>query len=235
MALPKLDQPIYDLTLPSTNKKIKYRPFTVKEEKILLVAQQSKDVNQVALAIEQILTNCVLDYDIEDLAMFDIEYLMLNIRAKSVNNVISFTIQDPDTKQQIQMEIDIEEIEIDKKDTHDKIIPITKDVSLVMRYPGIKDIANMMLSTKEDSSEEKMIDTVCGFIRTVMQGEDIYNMKDFTETEQKEFVESLSSVTLKSIADFFQSMPAMKFEKKYKLEDGTEKTFVARGTETFFL
>ena len=135
MALPKIDLPLFELVLPSTGKKVKYRPFTVKEEKILLIAQESKDIKQVMLAIKQILGNCLQEINVESLATFDLEYVLLNIRAKSVNDEITFSVKDPDTEEKIELTININEIEIKKFADHDKIIKVSDDFVFLMRYP----------------------------------------------------------------------------------------------------
>jgi hypothetical protein len=116
--LPKIDLPLFELVLPSTGKKIKYRPFTVKEEKILLVAQESDDVEQTILGIKQIINNCLVDINVEKLAMFDLEYILLMLRSKSVDNNIRFGVTDPDTNESIELEIDLNEVKITKDKEH---------------------------------------------------------------------------------------------------------------------
>ena len=136
MGLPKIDLPLFETKLLSTGKKkIKYRPFTVKEEKILLIAQESDDIEQVILAIKQIIGNCCPDVNVDELPMFDLEYLLLQIRGKSVNNVITFQITDPDTEKPVMLELNIDEIEITKPEGHSAEIPLGEDSYLVMRYP----------------------------------------------------------------------------------------------------
>ncbi len=139
MALPKIDLPIFDLTLPSTGEKIKYRPFTVKEEKILLVAQEAADPRQEMLAAKQIINNCLIDGNIEDLAMFDAEYILINLRGKSVENTAAFTIKDPDTEEEVQLELDIDAIKIKKNDEHTNKIRINDEYVLFLKYPKINE------------------------------------------------------------------------------------------------
>lgn len=232
MALPKISQPLFELTIPSTEKKIKYRPFTVKEEKILLIAQESNDIDHIILAIKQIITNCAEGVDVEKLAMFDLEYILINIRAKSVSNKMDFRIRDPETNEMINMELDIHEIKVEKNAKHNKIISIDENVSLVMGYPKFDSLKSL---ASENANEETLFQIMLDCIESVVDGEEVYMLKDFTKEEVDDFVESLSSLHVEKIKEFFDTMPVLRYEKKYKTKDGTEKTFVAEGTETFFI
>ena len=232
MALPKLNQPLFELTVPSTNKKVKYRPFTVKEEKILLIAQESKDFDQIILSIKQIINNCVQNIDVEKLAMFDLEYILINIRAKSVNNTMNFRIRDPETNETIDMELDINEIKVERKENHNKIIAVDDNISLVMAYPKIESLKKL---GNKGANEETLFQIMLDCIESVVDGEEVHMLKDFTKEEVDNFVDSLSSIHVEKIKEFFETMPVLRYEKRYKLKDGTEKTFVAEGTETFFI
>lgn len=234
MGLPKIQQPLFELTVPSTEKKVQFRPFTVKEEKILLIAQESKDIDQVILAIKQIVSNCVEGVDVDELAMFDLEYMLINIRAKSVSNEIEFAIKDPDTDERIEMSLNIEDIQIKKDPKHNKIIKINDDVALEMTYPRIDQLKTLAQSD-EDTKEMVLFEMMVGCIKSVVSGDQVYKLSDFSKTEVDEFIESLSSKNVEDMKQFFDTMPVLKYEKKYKLKDGTEKTFVAEGTETFFI
>jgi len=234
MGLPKIQQPLFELTVPSTEKKVKYRPFTVKEEKILLIAQESKDIDQVILAIKQIIGNCVEDVDVDTLAMFDLEYMLINIRAKSVSNEIEFAIKDPDTDERIEMALNIEDIQIKRDPKHNKLVKINDDITLEMAYPRIDQLKSIA-EVNEKDREVVLFDMMMGCINSVVQGDQIYKLKDFSEQEVEEFIGSLSSSNISDIKTFFDTMPVLRYEKKYKLKDGTEKTFVAEGTETFFI
>jgi len=239
MPLPKLSQPLFELTVPSTGDKIKYRPFTVKEEKILLIAQESKDIDQIILAIKQIVGNCLFDYDVDRLAMFDMEYILLNIRAKAVNNIVEFSITDPDTNEKVDLSVDIHEIEIRKDPKHNKIIDVTDTIKLKMKYPSLEVVKDIVAAVEKDQSEQaksgRMLDVMVGCIDMVVDGEEVYKLSDFTDAEVSDFVDSLNSEVLQKIRTFFDTMPVMRFEKKYTNKEGKEKTFVAAGTETFFI
>ena len=235
MALPKIDLPLFELTLPSTNKKIKYRPFTVKEEKILLIAQESKDPKQIILAIKQILNNCVQGANVEDFATFDIEYVLLNVRAKSVNNEITFNIKDPDTQENVELTVDVNEIQIKKSDEHTKIIKITDEIYLNMKYPSITYLENTEYDADNKPKNGSLFDVIIECIDSVCEGDVVYRLKDFTEQEVQDFIESLSSDVIARIKKFFDTAPAMRYEMKYRDKTGKEKTFVLEGLNSFFI
>lgn len=234
MALPKLEHPLFDLKIPSTQEKVKFRPFTVKEEKILLVAKESQERSQMIDAIKQIISNCIEDIEVNKLAIFDIEYIMLQIRAKSVNNVIDFKIKDPDTEEEVELSIDIDDIQIQFDDDHTDRIHLQDETYLIMRYPSVKEL-DMIFELTQQESSEKMFDLLVKCFDKIVDGENVYNVKDHTDKEIEDFVNSLSSRNIQEIKKFFDTMPVMKYEKKYKNKNGDEKTFVVRGTETFFL
>jgi hypothetical protein len=231
MGLPKIDLPLFELEVPSTGKRVKYRPFTVKEEKILLIAQESKDPKQIFLAIKQILTNCLQGTDVEKLAIFDLEYILLNIRAKSVNNEISFSIKDPDTEEKVDLTINIDDIQIVKFPDHNKIIKVNDDIMIEMRYPSI----SYLESLKDGQSESDSLNSIMKeCINSISDGDQSYKLADFNEAEVEDFIESLSSIIVAQIKKFFDTIPVMKYETTYTDKTGKTKTFVAQGVETFF-
>ena len=233
MPLPKIDQPIFTMTVPSSGAKIKYRPFTVKEEKILLIAQESKELEQMITAIKQVVGNCLLDCDVESLALFDYEYILLNIRAKAVNNVVQFQVKDPETEQMVDLELDINEVTIDTDPKHNPLISVGDTITIKMKYPKLDVVTSLKQTNLEGSPE--MFNVMTGCIDAVVEGDDVFKLKDFTPEEVDAFVDSLSSVTLNDIKTFFDTMPKMRIEKKYTNSKGDERTFVASGTETFFI
>jgi hypothetical protein len=233
MPLPKIDQPLFEMTIPSNNKKVMYRPFTVKEEKILLIAQESKDMSQVVTAIKQIITNCLVDVDPDSLAVFDLEYIMLKLRAKAVNNEIEFTIKDPETEEEVDVKLDINDIEIERNESHTDIVNVTDDIVLKMKYPSIEYLMTMGESNPDEA--EAMFDLIRQCIDAVVQGDNVYKIKDFTQDEVNDFIDGLTSDIITKVKDFFDTMPQMKYEYKYTNKNGKEQTFVAKGTETFFI
>lgn len=235
MALPKIDLPLFELVLPSTGKKVKYRPFTVKEEKILLIAQESKDVKQIILAIKQILGNCLQDINVETLATFDLEYVLLNIRAKSVNDEITFSVKDPDTGEKVELTININEVEIKRFSDHNKIIQVSDDIVFQMKYPSISYLETLKGGEEDAKNDsDSIVAAMKECIGVIAQGDQVFKLEDFTEKEVNDFIESLSSDIVMKIKKFFDTIPVMRYEKKYIDKTGKEKTFVAQGMETFF-
>jgi len=234
MALPKINQPLFSLTIPSTKAKIKYRPFTVKEEKILLIAQESGDSDQTVLAIKQIINNCIEDINVEELATFDLEYIMLQLRAKSVSDVIEIKITDPDTKEEIDLSIDLNTIQIKENKDHDPFIKIQDDMVLHMTYPTL--LMMNIIDESDDMTDPKVLfKLMISCMKEVIQGDDVYPFKDFSHGEIEEFVNSMSMGNMNDIKMFFETMPVLKYEKEYTRKDGTKKTFVVQGMDTFFL
>lgn len=234
MGLPKIDQPLFELKIPSTNKKVKYRPFTVKEEKALLIAQEAKDPNQMVLAMKQVLGNCLQDYDVDELAIFDIEYVMLHVRSKAVSNKLEFTVKDPDTEEDVEIEIDIDDIEVVRNQDHKDVVQITDDVYLKMRYPRI-DYIREVGAAEDQKSSEMLFNLMLNCIDSVVQGESVYQLKDFSDKEVEDFIDSLGAGAIAEIKKFFDTIPKVKYEHKYVNKNGDEKTFVVEGTETFFI
>lgn len=240
MALPKINLPLFELTLPSTGETINYRPFTVKEEKILLIAQESKDTDQIVLAIKQMIANCVEGINVEKMPMFDMEYIMLNIRAKSVDNNIEFEVEDPDTQEKVKLKLDIDKnIKIHRTENHINKIEIDDNYTMTMRYPTINELSKLSAITSEDNKNnaEVFLDVMLSCIDMLISndGENIYKLEEFSKEEVKDFVESLSGNTIKRIQAFFETIPVIRAELPYKLKDGTEKTFVIQGQESFFM
>jgi len=233
MALPKIDLPLFELNLLSDDTLIKYRPFTVKEEKILLIAQESKDPNQMVLAMKQIATNCCPGVNIDEMSMFDLEYVMLQLRAKSIDNKINFTINDPETNNPVQIEIDVEEVELVINEEHTREISITDDMYLMMRYPRLNEVS-VFLGVVENPTES-LFNVMISCIESVVNGDEIQKLEDFTKEEISSFIESFPGGTIDAIQKFFETMPKLSFKSKYINSDGNEKEVTLEGTETFFL
>ncbi len=231
MALPKIELPLFELEVPSTGKKVKYRPFTVKEEKILLVAQEAKDIDQIVLAIKQIIANCVYDIDPENLPMFDLEYIMINIRAKSVNNTVDFKIRDPDTKEEVSLTVNIEDVKVQFKPDHKNVIKINDDSALIMRYPTINELKTLFKAKNKQS----MFNIMVSCIASIESGGSVYLTNEYTEEELIAFVDGLSNSTLGDIKQFFDTLPVLRFECEYTNKNGNKRVFVVEGMESFFI
>lgn len=233
MALPKIDLPISELVLPSTGEKVKYRPFTVKEEKILLVAQQSGDAEQEVLAAKQVINNCLIDKDINELAMFDFEYILLKLRSQSVDNNITFSIKDPDTDENVQLELDIEKIKITQDPEHTNRIKINDEYTLFLKYPPIDTFIQIVKMNPNDPLINYFVMISC--LDKLASEDEVFDFSKYTGKEIDEFMENISGEVIKSIQTFFETMPRLRHEIKYKNKDGNEKTFVLEGMRSFFI
>lgn len=235
MALPKINVPLYEIEIPSTRQKTKFRPFTVKEEKILLTAQESKDIGQITLAIEQILTNCVQDINTEKLATFDVEYLLVNVRAQSVGNLIEFKIKDKETGEEIELEIDLNDIKVHRSENHTNMIRLSDDIVMEMRYPTLE-ILKKIKSEESAETPATQFEAMISCISRLYEGEDqVHELSDYSQDEINEFVDNLTAQQINEIKIFFETMPKLRVEKEYTRKDGVTKIFVAEGTETFFI
>lgn len=233
MPLPKIDMPLYELILPSNNKKINYRPFTVKEEKILLSAQQSKDSEQIVVAIKQIVNNCIIDYDIDNLSLFDLEYILINIRSKSVDNNVEFEIEDPDTKEKIKLVLNLDNVKVHRDEKHTNKIKVDDTYTLFLKYPNIDNFSEILKGT--EISAEKSYEILMSCIDKLASEDEVFNFKDFTKKQVDEFIESLHADIIKNIKEFFDTMPKVRHEMPYKNSKGEEKVFTIQGTQSFFI
>lgn len=233
MALPKIDLPIFELELPSTGEKIKYRPFTVKEEKILLVAQESKDPSQEILAVKQVVNNCLIEKDISELAMFDLEYVILVLRSRSIDNTIEFTIKDPVTEENVSLSIDLENIVITKSENHTNQIKITDEYILYLKYPTIDEYIKILEIDQTDPLVNYLLMVAC--LEKLASEDEVHHFKNYSTNEIDAFVETFSGDVVKKIQNFFETMPKLRHEMKYTNKNGEEKTFVIEGMRSFFI
>ena len=233
MSLPKIDLPIMELELPSTREKIKYRPFTVKEEKILLVGQASEDPTQEILAARQVVNNCLLDKDVSDLAMFDLEYVLLILRARSVNNLIEFKIKDNETQEDVELNLDIDNISLTRYDDHTNEIDINDTYKLFLKYPTIDQFLKLTQLDENDPLVDYLM--LCTCIDYIASDDEVYYFKDYTQEEIDTFMDDLSGQAIKGIQKFFETTPRLRHEMKYTNKEGKEKTFVIEGLRSFFI
>ena len=210
MALPKLNTPTYELEVPSTDEKIKYRPFLVKEEKILLMAMESKDNAQIINAVKDIVSSCTFGkLNVAAMPMFDMEYIFLNIRAKSVGEISKLKILCPDDKKTYaNVELDLTKVEVQVGDDHTNKIELTDDMGIIMTYPTID---SFLESGIETVNANNMLDVVGSCILQIYEqkGEKVYQAKDQTKKELTEFIESMNSGQFKKIQSFFDTMPKL--------------------------
>ena len=226
MPLPKINTPTYELVLPSSGKKIKYRPFLVREEKILIMALETEDQKQITRAVMDILSSCIITKGIklDKLATFDIEYLFLNVRSKSVGEQIEVNVTCPDDGvTQIQMEIDIDAIKVEKNPDHTDIIKLDDDLSVKMGYPSMTQFieTNFELDTSKPQVDQSL-EIIMQCIDQVYTAEESWDASDCTKKELKDFVESMNSKQFKDIEKFFDTMPKL----QHKVEITNPKTKV---------
>ena len=214
MPLPTITTPTYELSLPSTGKKIKYRPFLVKEEKILILALETRDQNQITNAVKDVLKKCVITrgIKIDDLPTFDIEYLFLNIRAKSIGEDINMIVTCPDDrKTEVDVTVYVDEIKVIKSKEHVKDITLDKDMTLRMKYPSLNQFIETNFDTEEESQTtvDKTFQLIADCMDTVYTKEDAWESKDYSPNERLEFIEQLSSKQFKQVEKFFATMPKL--------------------------
>ena len=233
MSLPKIDLPLFELTVPSNGKKVKYRPFTVKEEKILLIAQETEDLDQIILAIKQIIGNCVVGIDVDDIPMFDLEYMIIHIRAKSVTNELEFNITDNETEENVKLKVDLERITLKTDERHNKNIKINDDYTLIMKYPSIDKLKELQDPNNTDAVFNMMVS--CIDVLMSNDGDKIYKFSDFSKEEIMDFIEGLNAKTIADIKLFFETFPVLRIDLPYKNKLGNDRKFVLEGLNSFFI
>ena len=213
MALPKLDIPIYELVVPSTDEKIKYRPFLIKEEKILLIAMESGKNEDIIQAVKQIVSECTFNtLKLGDMPMFDVEYIFLQIRSKSVGEVSKLKVLcKDDGKTYANVEVDLTEIEVQVNDDHTNKIELTDEMGVIMKYPTIDSFSTAGIS---DITAENMLDVIVACIDKIYdkKGEEFYDSKDSTKKELMDFVEQMNTTQFQDVQAFFDSMPKLRHE-----------------------
>jgi hypothetical protein len=209
MALPKLQTSEYTLTLPSTQEEIKYRPFLVKEQKILMIAQESGNEQEITDAMANLIHNCTFGaLDVNNVPMFDVEYVFLQIRSKSSGSVVTLSVICPDDEETaVEVKINLDEIEVQRNVEHSQEIEITKDIKLNLRYPRLKDLKGLNDNFGEF---EKTLVLVVECVDTITSGEEVINRIDMTQDEIVEFVDSMNSTQMENVLKFFETMPKMR-------------------------
>ena len=224
MALPKLNTPTYELEIPSTDEKIKFRPFLVKEEKVLMMALETKDNAQIVNAVKDIVSECTYNkLNINTMPMFDVEYIFLQIRSKSVGEVSKVQILCPDDKKTYtNVEIDLNEVKVQVEDEHTNKIELTDSMGMIMTYPNIDSFTENGI---QDINASNMLDVIGTCILQIYEdkGEKVYEAKDQTKKELVEFIEQLNTKQFQDVQKFFDTMPRLKHTIKVK-NPKTKKT-----------
>ena len=236
MALPKLNTPTYELEMPSTDEKISYRPFLVKEEKILLLAMESGKNEDIIQAVKDIVSECTFNkINLGTLPMFDIEYIFLNIRAKSVGEISTLKVLCPDDKKTYtNIELDLSKVQVQVGDEHTNKIELTDDMGMIMTYPTIDSFQKTGIQQINTSN---MLDVIGSCILQIYEekGKKVYEVKDQTKKELTEFIESMNTAQFKKIQKFFDTMPKLKHEITVKNpKTKKESKITLQGLNDFF-
>jgi len=238
MPLPKIVTPSYELTLPSTKKKIKYRPFLVKEEKLLVLALESDDSKQITTAIKAVLKSCIetRGVKVENLPTFDIEYLFLNIRGKSVGEEVQVNILAPDDGvTEIPLTIQLDEIEVKEGEGHDKKIKLDDSLMMEMKYPSLDEFIKNNFDIKGEVNINQSFELIAGCIDKIFNEDEVWSTADCSRKEVIDFLEQMNSVQFKEIEKFFETMPKLSYEVEVTNPSTEVKsTVVLEGLSSFF-
>jgi hypothetical protein len=238
MPLPTIATPTYELELPSTKQKIKYRPFLVKEEKLLVLALESEDTKQITTAIKTVLKNCISTkgVKVETLPTFDIEFLFLNIRGKSVGEEIELNIIAPDDETTpVEIKIDVDDIKVQENKDHTKKIKIDDVLMMEMKYPSLEQFIKTNFDFNEVNDMDKSFELISSCIDKIYSEEEVWSSSDVTKKEMIDFLEQMNSLQFKEIEKFFNTMPKLSHTIKVK-NPNTKVTsdVVLEGLSSFF-
>ncbi|UYA57502.1 baseplate protein [Synechococcus phage S-CREM1] len=236
MPLPKLVVPEYELELPSSKETVKYRPFLVKEEKLLLTAMQLGEEKDMISAVKTIIKNCTnLKSRVEELSTFDIEYVFLKIRSKSIGEVSKVMVTCPDDEEtQVQVEIDLESVEVKFPENHTNKIELTDNIGIIMKYPSLDTFVKLNF-TGSEITVDNIFDLSVTCMSQIYEGDEIYDVKTYTKKELMEFLESMKSDQFQKLQDFFATMP--KLEHEIEVENpktGVKSKITLEGLGSFF-
>ena len=238
MPLPKIATPTYELELPSTGKPIQYRPFLVKEEKLLVLALESEDMKQITTAIKSVIKGCIQTKGIkvESLPTFDIEYLFLNIRGKSVGEEVEVSVIAPDDGEtEVKLTIGLDEIKVKKNDDHTRQIKLDDSLMMEMKYPSLEQFISSNFDFSDKNQMEQSFDLIASCIDKIYSEEEVWAADDFTKKEVKEFLEQMNSTQFKEIEKFFETMPKLSHTVKFKNPNTKkENEIVLEGLSSFF-
>ena len=236
MALPKVVLPTYELIIPSNGKKIKYRPFVVKEEKVLLLALETEDEKEIERSVRDLLKACIQSrVKLEDLAMFDLEYIFLQIRAVSVGEIVQMNVTcKDDEKTQVKYNLNLSEVEVTKPEGHDPKIMLTDELGVIMKYPAWSEFIGGSVMGKSPSADD-VLDIMAGCIDQIFDKEDVYDNATTTKKEFVQFVEGLTNTQFEKIQGFFNNIPRL--EHKFTVKNpntGVDSEFIINGLTNFF-
>lgn len=237
MPLPKSTTPVYELELPSTQKKIKYRPFLVKEEKVLILALESEDMKQITESVKNVLSSCIMTrgVKVDELSTFDIEYLFLNLRGKSVGEIIDVIVTCPDDEETtVNVKINIDDIKVQSNPEHSRDIKLDDELTLRMKYPSLNEFVKNNFANG-DVGMDQGFEIIANCIEQVYTEEESWNSSDCTKKELLEFVENLTTSQFSKVEQFFLSMPKLTHKIQVKNPNtGVENEIILEGLASFF-
>ena len=236
MALPQVSLPTYELEVPSTGKKIKYRPFVVREEKLLLLALEGEDEKEIESAMKTLIKGCVQSrIKVEDLAIFDLEYIFLKIRSASVGEVVELNVTcEDDGETQVRYNLNLNDVEVSKPGDHSNKIPLSDTMGLIMKYPSFKEFVSSSILEKRLGANE-VIEAIAGCIDQLYDGEDVYDSSTTTKKEFCEFLEGLTNNQFEQIQKFFETTPRLEHVITITNPNtGVENKVVISGLTSFF-
>ena len=239
MPLPKINTPTFELVLPSNGKKIKYRPFLVREEKILIMALESEDMKQITDAVIQILSACILTrgVKINDMSTFDIEYLFLNVRSKSVGETVEVNVTCPDDNEtSVSVNIDLDSIKLQKDKNHKNTIKLDDNLSMKLKYPSLKQfIESNFEASNPNNTIDSTLSVITSCIDMIYNDEESWSGSESSQKELEDFVENLNTKQFQMIEDFFTTMPKLSHKVKVKNpKTEVESTVILEGLAAFF-
>lgn len=239
MALPKIKFPIYTVTLPLAKKKIQFRPFVAKEEKLLLMAQQGNDLSHIVDVVKQIINNVIVtDIDVEQMSTPDVEFFFLKLRAKSIGETAEVSIKDDEDGKHYNVTFDLDKVDVTKGPGKDaNRIDLGEGIGIIMKPPTIETMKKYAAVLDDDGTNLESIefDIIRDTIESVFDAESVYDLKQETEEEINDFLEQLTPQNLKDIRSYYEALPKVTLSAKYTRQDGTEKTIVLEGLASFFL
>ena len=245
MPLPKIEVPQYELTMPSSGELVKYRPFLVREEKILLLAMESEDEGQMIDAVQDIIRNCLYgEVDVETMPMFDVEFVFLQLRSKSKGEEVDLTFECEKCKSSIPVKINLNDVKVQEKENHSKKISLTDDIGVVLKYPSIS--LQKVIQDTDESEVTTIFKTIISCIDHIWDKETVYSSKDHSSEELAEFIESLPDSSFTKLQQFFDTLPSLKHDVnikcharvgkgKNKTSCGWSKTKTLEGMGSFFV
>ena len=238
MPLPKIVTPTYELELPSTEQTIKYRPFLVKEEKVLVMAMETEDTKQITNAVKTVLKNCIetKGIKVETLPTFDIEYLFLNIRSKAVGEEVEVNIICPDDGEtEVPVTINVDDIEVEKDENHSIKIKVDDNIMMEMKYPSLEQFIKHNFDISGSTNIDQSFDLIASCVDKIYTEDEVWSTSDVTKKELIDFLEQMNSVQFKEIEKFFETMP--KLQHKLEVENPKTKVkseVVLEGLTSFF-